>query len=137
MEEQRIPKVGDLVLYTLSGHDAGEINRRRHDAHRYHDIHRAQATGVQVHGGNEASAGQVMPATIVAVWGTSPTSCCNLQVQLDGTDTYWATSRSRGEGPQSWEYRDIERRLDGTQTIVREAFDRIATLERQTGLVAE
>jgi hypothetical protein len=26
----------------------------------------------------------------------------NLQVHLDGTDTYWATSRCEGEGPGFW-----------------------------------
>lgn len=96
--------IGRVVIYTLSESDAAEINRRRTtpaaiaerigikfttmDGTRESE---AWPLGAQAHIGNEAQAGQEFPAIVVAVWGAK---CCNLKVMLDGTDTFWATSRS-------------------------------------------
>lgn len=78
-----VPTVGRVVHYMLGEKDVEQIETNRGDGAL----------------GNRVEAGQTYPAIIVRVWGDQPTSCCNLQVLLDGDDTYWATSRSVGEGP--------------------------------------
>jgi hypothetical protein len=87
-------KEGRIVHYTLNASDAHEINRRRTTSHEI--AARIQSgywsIGAQAHIGNEARAGQVYAAMIVRVWGEN--GCSNLQVFLDGNDTYWATSRN-------------------------------------------
>lgn len=81
------PTAGRLVHYTISEQDAAVIAANR------------KAAGITA--ANVAHAGDVLPATIIRVW--SPvTGCANLQVHLDGPDTYWATSRAEGEGPNFW-----------------------------------
>jgi hypothetical protein len=75
-----------MVLYTLSEADAAKINARR-DADR--------------NSGNRVEAGQDCAAIVVAAWGNSS---ANLQVLLDGTDTYWATSRSEGDEQGHWHW---------------------------------
>lgn len=102
----RVPKVGDLVLYMLASYDVSGINQRRKDAREKSDWHQALKTGAQLHSGNEVTGGKQYPATVVAVWGTTPGACVNLQVQLDGTDTFWATSRNFGNDPGQFQYRD-------------------------------
>ncbi len=87
--------VGRTVLYTLNQGDADQIQKTRNE--RLTAIKAATPVGESpylfAHTGNQAQAGQVYPAVVVAVW--SPTSgCANLQVLLDGSDSYWATSRS-------------------------------------------
>ena len=82
------PSIGLIVHYTLNQQDADEINRRRTDSF--------------VLAGNQAREGDVYPAMIVRVFGETPESAVNLQVFLDGTDTFWATSRTVGEGPFYW-----------------------------------
>ncbi|OZF33181.1 hypothetical protein CH296_11130 [Rhodococcus sp. 14-2496-1d] len=77
------PTIGRVVHYTASEGSADAINKRR---------------ATSGHQGNTVHAGDVFPATVVRVWPT----CVNLQVQLDGTDTYWATSVYEGEGPHTW-----------------------------------
>jgi hypothetical protein len=81
------PSIGRIVHYTLSQHDADEINRRRTDS---------------PPSGNHASEGDVYPAMIVRIFGETPESAVNLQVSLDGNDSFWATSRTLGEGPFHW-----------------------------------
>lgn len=93
------PSIGRIVLFTLGAFHADEINRRRKDATDRMDWHRALKSGAQVHVGNTVEAGQKFPAMIVAVWGDTPQCAVNLKVMLDGTDEYWATSVSVGEGP--------------------------------------
>ena len=78
------------VLYKLNLYDADEINRRRSNS--------------VIHCGNEASEGQVFPAFVVADWG----GCANLQVLLDGNDSYWATSRGQGDEPGQWSRTDAD-----------------------------
>lgn len=95
------PTIGRIVHYKLNAADAQAINRRRDDW----SAADPTRTGLQAHVGNHAEAGQVFPATIVRVFdpeGEHGTS--NLQVTLDGNDTYWATSRRTGtdEGTWSW-----------------------------------
>ncbi|MGW1059367.1 hypothetical protein [Micromonospora rubida] len=84
------PTIGRIVHYTLTEQDAEAINRRRAD---FADSLPAN-TGFQAHVGNHAEAGQTFPAEVVRTFGGS---AVNLQVRLDGSDTYWATSRTEGE----------------------------------------
>jgi hypothetical protein len=101
------PTIGRIVLYTLSEQDAKEINRRRTSgpsiAQRMdpanHQLYGAWPAGAQAHIGNEVHSGETYPMIIVAVW--SPT-CVNGQVFLDGTDTFWAPSRSLGNFDGQW-----------------------------------
>lgn len=90
------PSVGRIVKYRLTEFDANDINRRRKDFHQSRSAD--QFVG---HVGNDATEGDVYPAVIVRVWSES-TVTCNLQVLLDGTDTYWATSRAEGESAGTW-----------------------------------
>lgn len=91
------PTIGSIVHYQLSDEDARQINRRRLD---FANARSATAgTGFIGHVGNQAEAGQVCPAMVVRTFGGSS---ANLQVMLDGSDTYWATSRGEGDLPGQW-----------------------------------
>lgn len=100
------PTIGRIVHYTLTEADAKAINKRRADFYAFQQTlagtpdpgHRG-ATGHVAHTGNQASAGDVCPAMVVRTFGGT---AANLQVHLDGTDTYWATSRSEGDTAGSW-----------------------------------
>lgn len=96
------PSLGRIVHYRLSQADAREINRRRK---RFADAP-AQAWGFQAHAGNHAAAGQVFPADIVRIFADDPKpdTAVNLQVKLDGTDIYWATSRTCGDEDGQWSW---------------------------------
>jgi hypothetical protein len=96
------PTIGRIVHYRLSKADATEINRRRK-----HFKESPPATwGYQAHVGNHAAAGQVFPADIVRIFSDNPDdkTAVNLQVKLDGTDTYWATSRTCGDEDGQWSW---------------------------------
>jgi hypothetical protein len=100
------PTIGRIVHYTLTQYDADAINKQRanFEAHRRSlagtpDPGHRGATGHVAHLGNQASAGDVCPAMVVRTFGGP---AANLQVHLDGTDTYWATSRTEGDGPGTW-----------------------------------
>lgn len=95
----QIATPGQIVHYYLSAADAEAINRRRADAQR----EGAGSSGKIVHVGNEAREGALYPAVVVATWGGASV---NLQVWLDGNDTYWATSRGEGEAhtPGKWSW---------------------------------
>ena len=105
------PSVGRTVHYTLGSGDAEQINRRRRDADAYRRLHPANhtltdaghpgRTGFVAHYGNGASEGDVYPAVVVRDWDEA-SGTVNLQVLLDGNDTYWATSRIHGYGPGAW-----------------------------------
>ena len=69
-----IPTIGRIVLYCLAQHDVDAITRLR-----------AQSGGQF----NSVNPGDVFPAMVVQVYNEN---CINIKVQLDGTDTYWATS---------------------------------------------
>ena len=94
-------KPGRIVYYVLSEQDAVEINRRRTtgasiaERMKYGDDPQLKAwpAGAQAHIGNEVSLGEIVPAMVLKVW-SQDSGCSNLKVMLDGTDTYWATSRS-------------------------------------------
>lgn len=81
------PTIGRIVHYKLSEYDATSINDERLKSGKH---------------GNKATAGDVLPAMIVRVWGDTPTSSVQLQVFLDGDHTYWATSRGQGDQPGMW-----------------------------------
>lgn len=102
------PTIGRIVHYTLTEPAAASINVRRADfkafeaSHAHpHEPGTPNATGHIAHVGNHAEAGQVYPAIVVRVFD-STVGTANLQVALDGNDTYWATSISEGEGPGTW-----------------------------------
>lgn len=104
--DQQIPSIGRIVHYRLSADDAAQINRRRTTAKAIADrINNGEQPGLaqwplgaQAHIGNQAHEGDTFPMLIVRVWGPTATSCVNGQVFLDGSDVFWATSRSVGEG---------------------------------------
>jgi hypothetical protein len=98
------PTVGRIVLYRLSKLDVEQIGRRRHDAKDKMDWHRLLKTGAQVHVGNSVSEGQIFPGIVVATWGDGPGQAINIQVFLDGTDVFWATSRHVGEQPGDYHW---------------------------------
>lgn len=75
------PTPGRIVLYRLTDADANLITQRRGTAGP----------------GNPVAAGQAYPAMVVRTFGGG--DAVNLQVLLDGFDTYWATSREQGEPP--------------------------------------
>lgn len=97
-----VPIRGAIVHYTLTESNAADINRRRADGALNLQAHRMRRDGSMVHVGNEVKAGMVFPAIVVQPWGGTPLSAANLQVFLDGSDTFWATSVSAGEGPGHW-----------------------------------
>lgn len=85
-----LPTLGRIVHYTLNETDADKINARR-----------VSAAVPEVGGGNRVVAGQDCAAVVVACWGNSS---ANLQVLLDGADSYWATSRSEGDEQGRWHW---------------------------------
>lgn len=97
------PTPGRIVEYTLNAADAASINMDR-------------KTGTRLATGNEVHEGQSYPMVIVRVWSATPNfeSSVNGQVFLDGTDTYWATSRQQdatppGEGDGRGKWREYPR----------------------------
>ena len=93
--------LGRTVLYTLAEEDAVKINKRRDD----YKAHQAKYPGYEgdgsiCHVGNTVRAGDVFPATVVRVFEQAGSA--NLQVTLDGTDTFWACSVSEGTGGRTW-----------------------------------
>jgi hypothetical protein len=104
------PVVGEHVHYRLSEQDAASVNVRRRDFQAFqrshahpHEPGQPGAIGHVAHVGNEAREGDVCAATIVRVFDPG-TDTVNLQVHLDGNDTYWATSRTKGDQPGNWTY---------------------------------
>lgn len=80
MRSQR-PSPGRIVQYVLTAADAQAID----SAPGHH---------------NPAHEGDVYPALIVRVFGSTPDSAANLQVFYDGDGSIWATSRIQGDGPE-------------------------------------
>lgn len=104
-----VPTPGRVVLYSVNGQQALDVNRRRKDAWAKMDWHRALKSGTQVHVGNEVKEGDVFPAIVIRVWGDQPDSCVNLHVLLDGNDTLWATSVKVGEQPGTFHWMDYQK----------------------------
>lgn len=117
------PSIGRIVLFKLNQIDAEAINKRREDfvartRHLRDALDEGEGmsklvevaasggvdTGFQAHVGNRAEAGQVYPALVVRRWGDTPESAIQLQVFLDGNDTYWATSVAEGDGEHQWQW---------------------------------
>jgi hypothetical protein len=117
-----IPTQGRIVLYRLSVADAEEVNERRADAQAFRGRVYAKGmlgidpgaegrTGHVQHIGIPVGEGDEFPAIIVAV--SQPQEplawLVNLKVELDGTDSYWATSRAQGDQPGRWSWPVITR----------------------------
>ena len=100
----QIPTLCRLVLYRLNEADVNAINRRRNDAAYNLDKIRNEKPGYQVHVGNRVQVGETYPAVVVRRNGDTPGSSINLSVLLDGTDTYWATSRGEGDENGQWSW---------------------------------
>lgn len=101
------PSIGRIVYYTISEQDAEQINKRRADARNLNAAGvtlASQGLGPQIHIGNRVEAGDVYPAMIVRTWGSEACHSQQLQVFLDGNDTFWATSVSEGEGQRRWSW---------------------------------
>ncbi|MEV8042470.1 hypothetical protein AB0P02_01315 [Streptomyces griseoluteus] len=94
-----LPTTGDVVHYRLTAADADAVNKRRTDFHTSGSA--SERTGFVGHFGNRVEEGDTFPAVVVRVWNES-TVTCNLQVLLDGTDVYWATSRAEGDEAGRW-----------------------------------
>lgn len=101
--EQRVT-IGRIVHYRLSAEDAAAINRRRTTPAAIADriVDEQWSIGAQAHIGNEAKAGQVSAAIVVAVadYGVQ----ANLQVFLDGNDVFWAQNRPKGDKHGQWDW---------------------------------
>lgn len=80
------PTIGRIVHYRLSAGDVQSINIQ-HAARDRNAVH----------------ADMVLPAMVTAVFGEE-SGTANLAVQLDGTGTYWATSRAEGDGQGQWSW---------------------------------
>lgn len=94
------PTIGGIVHYKLSASDAEQINRRRQDwVGTCAEYGGPPGDGYQAHAGNSAAEGEVCPAVVVRTFGGTS---ANLQVWLDGSDSFWATSRGEGDGPGTW-----------------------------------
>lgn len=97
--------LGRVVHYVLTEDNATQINRRRTNGSSIAARMRAEPAewpaGAQAHIGNDVKAGDVFPLIVTRVW--SP-GCVNGQVLLDGNDAFWATSRTEGTEPGSWQW---------------------------------
>lgn len=96
-----VPTIGRIVHYTLSEADAQQINKLREVANRRYrpqDPSWREPAGDQRHMGNNVQEGDVYPMMITRIWGSTPESCVNGQVFLDGNDVLWVTSVAVGEG---------------------------------------
>lgn len=91
---------GRTVLYKLSAADALRISKSR------------AFGGVE---GNSVGEGDVYPATVVEDGGGS--DAVNLKVHLDGNDDFWATSRTKGDGPGHWVWPPIKTAKRGTPKV--------------------
>lgn len=81
----------------LTEQDAAEIMRRRTTGESIATriTAREWPLGAQAHVGNAVAAGDVFPMVIVRVWPGGDVSTVNGRVLLDGSDEFWATSRSQ------------------------------------------
>ena len=96
------PALGATVLYRLTQDDAEKINKRRADHYNFgRTLGQVLFTGHVGHTGNSARADDLAPAIVVRAFD-EPSPSANLQVLLDGNDTYWATSRSHGMQAGQW-----------------------------------
>jgi hypothetical protein len=90
---------GRIVHYRLTPADAQAINKRRDDYAKAEPAH--ADTGYIAHVGNRVREGEYYPAMVVRV-NAGPPETVNLQVSLDGSDQYWATSVTEGDDVGQW-----------------------------------
>ena len=103
------PVLASAVLYTLTADDAKTINQRRDDSAAYHAKHATPvripgdpgATGHVAHTGRHAWEGDQFPGIVTGTW---PGGQVNLQVLLDGSDTFWAQAIHPGDGRGEWQW---------------------------------
>ena len=91
---RQAPTLGRIVLYRLTAEDVAAIGRQR-------------LAGGQDHVGNSVVAGEAVVGIIVAVWPAEfgpDEPGVNLQVLLDGRDSYWVTSAREGYEPGQWSW---------------------------------
>lgn len=103
----QIPSIGGIVHYCLTADDAVWINRLRMPglALKKWIAGRGEwPKDAPAHVGNTVTEGDIFPAMIVKAWGSDETSAVQLQVFLDGNDTFWATSIVLGEGPRKYRW---------------------------------
>lgn len=81
------PTIGRIVHYRLTEQDALAIEHRRAEQ------------PLTVGQSNAAHAGDVYPAIVVRCWDDD---VVNLQVFLDGPDSYWRTSAQHGDEQGRW-----------------------------------
>lgn len=108
------PTVGRIVHYAASLKDAADINRRREDFRAFcrenprPDEHGTfpGSSGHIGHYGVQVLPGNIYPAIIVSIHDDTTV---NLQVLLDGNDSFWACRRSLGNsvGEWSWPVKEI------------------------------
>lgn len=106
------PTIGRIVQYVISAQDAEAINARREHYKAFcATLTRQPAPGEPgmnghiAHVGNTVREGDIYPAMVVRQFSDDPAApMANLQVHLDGNDTYWATSRTEGDGPGYWHW---------------------------------
>jgi hypothetical protein len=99
------------VGYVVSTDDAEKINRRRTTgesiAERMGGANPTWPSGAQAHIGNTVRENHVYPAIVVKVMNDA-LEIVNLQVLLDGSDTYWATSvspdQTKSPKPGTWHW---------------------------------
>lgn len=85
------PTIGRVVNYKLTDEDKEKIEKLS-DA------------------GSFANKSDILPATIVAVWGDQPTSAVNLKVKVDGDQPdLWITSKSCGDAVGQWSWPVIKK----------------------------
>ena len=100
------PSIGRIVHYRLSRSDCQEINRRRADYmdswRKTVELGKLPVTPVI----SRMSAIRYPKGRSILRWSQafSPATV-NLQVHLDGNDTFWATSRQKATGRVSGAYR--------------------------------
>lgn len=90
-----LPTPGRIVLYTLRESDVRLINAQRAAS----DAGARQHAGLAPVIGNDVAEGQEYPAMVVRVFDGAAEGECNLQVFLDGSDTFWACSRKAADVP--------------------------------------
>lgn len=96
------PQLGSIVQYRLTDADAAAINGNRVSMTQARTVVQGNRENI----GNAVKAGDVFPAMVVRTWGPDSTTV-QLQVFLDGNDTYWATSRGKADAEVAegrWDY---------------------------------
>jgi hypothetical protein len=109
------PTIGRIVLYVLSAADAVAINdaRLQKFAHEAPDSGSAPTAGF-TRQGNAVIEGDIFPADVVRVFDNSgelEDPPINLQVKLNGNDSYWATSRHNSDEktPGTWHWMEYQK----------------------------